>query len=155
MCLAVNKTQRVKVAKEDIICYKVVRRYKKVDHNEYETPYRDQPIELGGFYDESDNLMDIEYACGALDDWDGDTYKSVRGNAFHSFANLKDAKWEARDWGYYKEKGVEDMIVVECIIPKGARYYKGINAIYNAEIAGYPDGYASNKIIYTSTIYEV
>lgn len=147
MCLAVNKTKRVKVAKEDIICYKVVKRHGSY----YETPYRNQQIKLGALYDESDNPMVVEHSCGFINDWNGDTYKTIHGNAFHSFANLKDAKWEANDWGGY----AYDIIVVECIIPKGTKYYEGFHGIYNTSIGGYPDGYASERILYTSTIYEV
>lgn len=152
MCLAVNKTKRVKVAKEDIICYKVIKRIGKGVGLRYETPYRDQPIQLRTLYDESNNPMVVEHSCGFIQDWNGDEYKSIHGNAFHSFAKLKDAKWEANDWGTGDDY---NMIVVECIIPKGTKYYKGFHGIYNTSIDGYPEGYASEKILYTSTIYRV
>lgn len=163
MCLAVKKDVNLKVAVDDIVCYKVVRRYQNLVRNStqisYETPYRDIPISLNTMYNESDKNMEIKPGANFLDPNIWSFYKSVYGNAFHSFANLKDAKWEASDWGLpskdangYREF---EYVVVKCIIPSGAKYYEGVIGIYNNSIAAFPDGYASDMIKYTNEVYAV
>jgi len=162
MCLAIKKGQAPKIAEEDIVCYKVIRRLHSwitgMQELKYETPYRDIRIEFPKTYDESHKTIEVAPGCEIFDDLDGQHFESVNGNSFHSFARLSDAKWEAADWNWIKDdKGncAADFVVIKCIIPKGAKYYEGQACIFNHDIQDYPIGYASNMITYTDTVYTV
>ena len=96
MCLYVNyKTPSI--AEVDITCYKV---YIFYNNQEYISPYRKAKMPP------MDTLTITE-----LDE------NNPVNKGFHSFVNSIDAK-------LYSYKG-RDSIVVSCIIPKGAKYYKG------------------------------
>ena len=79
------------------------------------TPYREFPIEIGKTYD-SELIKKDEYVHEGL----------------HSYKNLGDAK--KRNIGIY----------VECIIPKGSKYYEGKFVD--------KDAYASDKLTYVKII---
>lgn len=161
MCLIINKGQRYKYAKEDIVCYKVVRQVDNIDPisqeiiRHYETPYQRKYVYLDTTYDESDKGMDIEKGNDTMLDCEGEFYRSVYGGAFHSFKKYSDAANEAKEWGTYDTLNIKSRhIIVKCIIPKGAKYYEGEVGMYSRAIDGFPEGYASDKIIYTDTIYD-
>ena len=80
------------------------------------TPYRDFPIEIGKTYD-SELIKKDEYVHESL----------------HSYKNLDDAKNDYTG------------IYVECIIPKGSKYYEGIFDIND-------DAYASDKLTYVKIL---
>ena len=152
MCLIIKKGQRCKYAKEDIVCYKVVRRFDKFDKTHYETPYRNCYVEFNITYDESTDGMVIKKGSDdIIINCDSELYRAVYGGAFHSFKKYSDAVNEATDWGMFNDIAA---VVVKCIIPKGAKYYEGEVNLYSGIIGGFPEGYASDKIIYTNTIYD-
>lgn len=161
MCLIIDKGQRYKYAKEDIVCYKVVRQEDNLNpvtekfERHYETPYQRKYVHFNTTYDESERGMDIEKGNDTMLDCDGKLYRSIYGGAFHSFKKYSDAVNEVKDWGVYDSSTTKvRQIIVKCIIPKGAKYYEGTIGMYSPAISGFPEGYASNKIIYTDTIYD-
>lgn len=142
MCLTLTENSKLKVAEENIICYKVVRRL-------YSGAYRSE------FYA-------YLYETGTLNEVFGDpitittcpritTYRSANFNqqviagyeqvverGFHSFTCKEDA------YRYVKIAagrvlGKITTVVVKCIIPKGANYIEGTYEEY--------PNYVSNKII--------
>jgi len=135
MCLRTQQ-KRVKTAKADIIVYKHVinncfsnsidygdhkpkRLYTSVN-SDYITSYQKTPVEIGKTYKSKLDKPDDH----------GDIHMDL-----HSFADLADAKKEARNW---RE------VLVKCVIPKGARYYLGDFEEYSS--------YASNQLQYIEII---
>ena len=108
MCLITN-WDKPKIAEEDITCYKW---YVKID-SVYLSPYQGEPIPAFNTVVYSD-LDKPEKNLLLLSSFQ---YKYTVEKGFHSFVNSIDAK-------LYSYKG-RDSIVVSCIIPKGAKYYKG------------------------------
>lgn len=103
MCLEVNDGVRIpEIATEDIICYKVIKKVGKF----YETPYKYMPVKMKGKYK---SILD-----------DPLFYQVDRG--FHSFANKEAAEIELQYW--YNTTSCYNCMIAECIIPKGAFYYK-------------------------------
>jgi len=139
MCLDLNYYQIFpKTASKDIICYKYlvnadavrmknfyIRKSKESDL--YLTPYKLAPIEIGNTYT---SKLKIETE-GA---------KFVINIGLHSFASFESLKYSIRISCY----NTSEIIQVQCIIPKGSRYYVGKFA---GEIS-----YASNKLIYLKII---
>ena len=116
MCLITDWSES-RIAEEDIICYKW---YMKSDFA-YKSPYQGKPIppfntKVYSELSESENIERLEhYVCEIFYSLIPGRYRVEKG--FHSFVNSIDAK-------LYSYKG-RDSIVVSCIIPKGALYYKG------------------------------
>ena len=108
MCLITN-WDKPRIAEEDITCYKW---YVKID-SVYLSPYQGEPIPAFNTVVYSD-LDKPEKNLLLLSSFQ---YKYTVEKGFHSFVNSIDAK-------LYSYKG-RDSIVVSCIIPKGAKYYKG------------------------------
>ena len=126
MCLELkSKLTRVQTAKRDITVYKVLR---KSPTGNMVTPYKEMLIKLGG-----------TYISRLKRENDGSEMIITRG--LHSFATLKEAREEFYSWGG------DDHIVVKCIIPKGAKYYRGL--------FGWTKRWkclSSNKIVYINEI---
>ena len=108
MCL-ITDWDKPRIAEEDITCYKW---YVKID-SVYLSPYQGEPIPAFNTVVYSD-LDKPEKNLLLLSSFQ---YKYTVEKGFHSFVNSIDAK-------LYSYKG-RDSIVVSCIIPKGAKYYKG------------------------------
>lgn len=114
-------------ALEDITCYKVLKKDLKSPYynskyilKELKTSPLRRPKIINGIY--QFKLMNFLTKDSILETID-------RG--LHSFQNLNIAKMEFRKWSY------EEMVIIECIIPKRALFYRN-------------DGdkeYVSNKLI--------
>ena len=108
MCL-ITDWDKPRIAEEDITCYK----WYGMSNSAYISPYQGEPIPAFNTVVYSDldkpekNLLLLSFF----------QYKYTVEKGFHSFVNSIDAK-------LYSYKG-RDSIVVSCIIPKGAKYYKG------------------------------
>lgn len=109
MCLELISDKLI--AKEDIICYKVVI---KKDDKLY-TPYVNVEIEPGIFK-----------ASGSI-------YKDLEGNiskgVIHTYGIYNQALWERRVW--------DNSLIYKCIIPKGTSYYIGLfeaNLSYGSKV---------------------
>ena len=145
MCLCRDlKTDKLKQATEDIVCYKcvqvpyekwfkiktwVLRKLKRITH--YQTYFTDDEVIIGRAF----------IAKPILSQYDLDRVNlyedCLEGGFIHSFVNKKDAREFART-RYYID-------VVECIIPKGTYYFEGINSDDT-------EGYASTQIKYVKVI---
>lgn len=100
MCLELLSEKLV--AKEDIICYKIVR--KRGD--ELYTPYQEVKIKPGIFK-----------ATGTLSEDCGARRKTVREGVIHTFAKYDQA---------LDRKDRESTLIYKCVIPKGTNYYIGL-----------------------------
>lgn len=135
MCLTLTEKSEIKVAEEDIVCYKVVRR---LCSGFYRSEYYGYLYETG-ILDKSafGNITITTRPCIT-------TYRSANFNqqviagyeqvverGFHSFTCKEDA--------YKYRYSAVSYVVVKCIIPKGANYIEGM-------CSEYPN-YVSNKII--------
>lgn len=102
MCLI---NAKVKEVTEDIVCYKVYLRQK----NALISPYQ--------------RSLAPEFNTVAKTDLGeiNEGYRVYKG--FHSFANFNNSIKEKREWALYYY-GIP--VVVECIIPKGAKCYVGL-----------------------------
>ena len=139
MCLVITKFNKLKVAQEDIKCYKILFK-SSVRQGLFYAPYQLFNYELGVTYFTN---ISVSYNCNTfgLSFFRYLFYKffndflDVKGvnQGFHSFVNLKNAIKEKNSDIDYKR-----LVIGECIIPKGAKYYKGIYLSY--------DGYVSDSI---------
>jgi len=100
MCLVVPKSQRTKVAKEDIVVYKTLFKEK---NGIYLSTIKGFPYQRGYLYYQTGKKFTTEQSL-----FDKFIYKGL-----HSFQFKKEAK-------KYLHR---TKIIVEMIIPKGARYY--------------------------------
>lgn len=115
MCLILDKNSVRTIAYTDIVVYKVVTESETF----YRSPYYLFEYEKGVVY------------YGALEK-STSTYSGNRtvDQGFHSYARLEDAKRNTGPYG----------IVVKCIIPAGAEFFKGHGIDFTPQ-------YASNKIM--------
>lgn len=145
MCLVITKFNKLKVAQEDIKCYKIL--YKSIIHPDLlAAQFQNFNYELGKTYSTN---MSVSYDCSAygLSFFRYTFYKlfnnflDVKGvnQGFHSYVKLKNAINERNANLNYKS-----LIIVECIIPKGAKYYKGKYLCYDGYVS---DSIKINKII--------
>lgn len=100
MCLELLSKKLV--AKEDIVCYKMLIKR----GNELYTPYLEVKIKPGIFK-----------ATGTLSEDYGTRRKTVGEGVIHTFAKYD----QARD-----EKGRKNTLIYKCVIPKGTNYYIGL-----------------------------
>ena len=129
MCLFSN--QKKKIAKEDIICYKIV---DKLTDNHYMTPFQHMNVSLNTEYvdttPENDDLL---------------TFKQIKGGYYHSFKDKDNALKYIQDFG-------SGACVLKGIIPKGSEYYEGIFIFYYNIPSDFLSAYASKKIKYIEEI---
>ena len=103
MCLRIDKLERVSVAKEDIVCYKILIRRK---NGEYSTFYRDFVVDMGITY--QSRLARLR--CNNYD---------IIEQGLHVFVHKSDTL-------HFESKMDSTVRVVRCVIPKESLYYKGI-----------------------------
>ena len=146
MCLVITKFNKPKIAQEDIKCYKILFK-SSVYPDLFYAPYQHFNYKLGVTYFTN---ISVSYNCNIF----GlsffrymfynifDKFLDVKGvnQGFHSFVNLKNAIEEINSDIDYKE-----LVIGECIIPKGSKYYKGAYSNYNGYVS---DSIKINKIIY-------
>ena len=133
MCLIVGKNAHFKIAKKDIVVYKVIEK----KYNYLRTPFQLSPITIGETYRESSLNV---------------TFREVN-TGLHSFCRLWSAKklckkmvLQNKNFWYVDESECEYM-VVKCIIPKGSMYIKGrVNGKY------FEKGYVSDTLTYVEVI---
>jgi hypothetical protein len=119
MCLEIKKGQRVKIAKEDITCYKVL----LCKDKSWYTFYKRMKIHPGSICRSDITILKSDF------------YSTIY-EALHSFTSLG----VANDFVYCRVKP-SSSIIVECIIPKGAKYYIGT-------FEDSDDSYASDTLVY-------
>jgi len=145
MCLSRDiKENPLKLAEEDIVCYKgvqipcekwykiktwVLRKLKRFKN--YKTYFSDDNIVIGQVF-----IAEPVHSKEELDIYNK-RISYLEGGFIHSFKNLKDAR-EFAKWHDYVD-------VVKCIIPAGTYYFEGVN--HNGT-----EGYASTQIKYIKVI---
>ena len=139
MCLTLTEKSEIKVAEEDIICYKVVRR---LCSGVYRSEYYGYLYETGILDKSAFGDITITtrpcittYRSINFNYQDITGYEQVVERGFHSFTCKEDAYKYAERYRY----SAVSYVVVKCIIPKGANYIEGIYGEY--------PNYVSNKII--------
>jgi hypothetical protein len=145
MCLVITKFNKLEVAQEDIKCYKILFK-SSVHQGLFYAPYQSFNYELGVTYFTN---ISVSYDCNTfgLSFFRYIFYKffndflDVKGvnQGFHSFVNLKNAIEERNSDVDYKR-----LVIGECIIPKGAKYYKGTYLCYKGYVS---DSIKINKIV--------
>lgn len=123
MCLSLNEKYKLKIAKKDIICYKLV----DCIDGEYLTIFQKSPVVIGETYN-SELYVEINPP---------DTVRI----GLHSIKFLKDAKLMKKFFSCRTT-------IIKCVIPVGSKYYSG-DFIYLGDIA---ESMASNKITYVEEI---
>lgn len=112
MCLFA-KTKRMKVAKEDIKCYKRITFLFNGDEIKFTTPCQGTIVPI-------DVLLGKQEfsALGNLEAKKGEKEYVIFGGVIHSYVYLRDAC----------ENQCSDELVVPCIIPKGTKYIEGYDS---------------------------
>ena len=98
-----------KVAKEDIVCYKVVLRYESEGKPRWVSLYQKFIYEQGELYEEklSDSLLQT---------FDGQPW--LKGYVYHSYSDLNGLDINEISWLF-----AHQAVIVKCVIPKGAIYW--------------------------------
>lgn len=130
MCLNINKFALKRIASKNIIVYKQLCSYEIDGRKYYITPYQKAKIVIGETYT-SELIKDKNW--------------QTVDEGLHSFANIPDcydnSRHTANTYCIDGEIRQTTPVLVECFIPRGARYYKGT---FNG---GY-ESLASNKLVY-------
>lgn len=136
--------EQKKTAKEDILCYRLMLINKKSElmdfradkyqqNINYQFP-RDWVVEEYDSYYKKRNLIPIGLKFGK---------RLVLDGGYNSFDTLEMAK----KFCYHMiPKNGSDIIITECIIPKGSEYYKGFHD------SNYFNGYKSKNIIIKNVV---
>lgn len=151
MCLYIGEHPKQKTAKENIKCYKVLAAYPtyekgKIDEKaetRYFTPYQNMQYYLGETIRENGRVK-REYEdgyCGYAD-----PMPKISGGCLHTFAKLDQAISFANH-RYPMYTIHQEWVVVECIIPKGTKYYEGLTGPRNPK-----SSYASKVLYVTDNI---
>ena len=143
MCLIVSENSEIKVAEENIVCYKVVY---KLFPGIYESEFYAHLYTRSSLNKMLDDVLAITQTCTTYKDSLGRSftrYDNVIERGFHSFTCQEDACQYAVD----KYSHNASYVVVKCMIPKGANYIKGTY--------GKHPNYVSNKIICLEELKEV
>lgn len=127
MCMTIiiecQKLLEPKVAKKDIVCWKLMATEQRSER-EYVSYFYGYVYELNR-KEALNKPMEVE-----LKSFDLSTRQYQVGAAFHSYKITKKARTYI---------GIKHGILVECIIPKGAKYYEGVN--------GMDECYTSDSIV--------
>lgn len=114
MCLYINSTDKAFIAKEDLVCYKILIKY---PNNKYVSPYLNKTYSSKKEYVIRDRVRRKKEFSGI----DG-----IYGGVMHSFMFFEDAQRVAIYMHEYENRPI---CIFSCIIPKGTKYYKGLDAI--------------------------
>ena len=138
MCLYLTNIRKTRIAKEDIICYKILIKERKrwISRIFHKPTYR-APFYINHTY-RLKELNDLGRSL-TVDISTINAYPAVVYEGYHSFVDIQDAKRILKDW--YETPGGQT--IVQCVIPKGAEYAKG--TIDKSSTS--PASYVSNQII--------
>ena len=161
MCLKTNSTRK-SVAKKPIKCLKVVAVSNTPDGPVYHSFYSFNgsiKYKIGGTADMNDGrtktkdkLRTLPYYgdglhYGALD------FKRRVEAGIHTFSPEGDAARSVYEWGKKESEHYnnvfsvrDDIAILECEIPVGAKYYKGVATCFNEHYQVDERGYVSDKL---------
>lgn len=145
MCLTVNIKQQYKIAKENIVCYKVLRQlYSDVYYTPCITVKVDVDIVNGKKPLKADtNIVSLQTQETYANLYATETEKNIKGGWIHTCKLIGGAKFLAKNCDRLKLGG--NYKIYECYIPKGERYYEGVDRYTG-------DGYASGSIVFKKEI---
>ena len=116
MCLYSNR-KNFKKAKEDIICYKVLKVIRTFfGYTFYATPYMNKPVPKLGVEMKDDECLDAKKYPNISSKY------MISAGGFHTFKNFDDAKDELK---WHLDNCGKEYIIVKSIIPKGSSYIEG------------------------------
>lgn len=154
MCLLISN-KKVRVAKDDIVCYKIVK--KKGDR--FVTPFRETEISYNiiagteNFKAKVDKIRRDLYGVPKIPhvylNYGRSRQKNykVEDGFIHTYKNLPDAiRLMKYDYIAYAMEDDEELRLFKCIIPKGCKYYAG-------KTWGEDESYASKEIKFVEEIY--
>lgn len=167
MCLNIKVNATFKVAETDIVVYKMLERpylyasdsyMEMINHRQEETrtkdtlssPYQGMLYTLNRIYttnlQEEPELQTFDEECLVDTEYDAGEYLSFAiDEGFHSFESIDNAKRLADDYP------ANYSVVVECVIPKGTRYYEGVWGLYHDTMVG---SFASEVLELRGIVYE-
>lgn len=137
MCLC-SKTNIPKIAKEDIVCYKIIER---VSSNEYKSPYQGDEIIFNKTIIASKPTKKFNIMPTVDIDLKTIIEYHIGEGFIHAFIAKEDARIYVLSHYCFFNMGAA---IVRCIIPKGSRYFVNIK---NTEICS-DRMMITNEIIY-------
>lgn len=144
MCLILGTNSEIKIAEENIVCYKVVC---KLFPGVYESEFYAHLYIRGSLNKLLDDALVITQTYTTYKNSLGQIFTSsdnVVEKGFHSFTCQEDACQYAVEKYSYNDASY---VVVKCMIPKGSNYIKGTYGKY--------PNYVSSKIICVEELKEV
>lgn len=154
MCL-ISRTNKPKVAKKDIVCYKVLRRTNPIwSVSGFETFYTSDPLPDVVISGKQDFIAQGKFRCelsegGVIEYIFCGTYNIDYGQ-IHTYKSLKDVK-KSFDCSIKSLKDDHECVVFKCIIPQGTKYFKGRFQTLNRMTFGVKS-YCSDKIRFVEQI---
>ena len=157
MCLVINKKENrnLKVAEEDIICYKVVHKFGGIHFDNvvipqswYTSPYCGCVYQLNELYKEKAPVE--KYNHTSRKEW---YLTEIHGGCYHSLLNIEDTFKLSNmlKFGVGARYLDTQYTIVKCIIPKKAKYYEGYFSVGTKDCPAF----ASKQIkILEEVIYE-
>lgn len=135
MCLVVSSDRlRPKVAKEDLVCYKILEVFSDGD---LRSPFRYIRVHLGeqmeSELDEKPNGSEVRYGL-------------------HTLCDKEEAVGLLKT---YRDVFMCQFVLVRCVIPKGAKYYKGkyLSSYFNV-MGGELKSACSDKLVYDNQVID-
>ena len=129
MCLYRTKPFNSREAKDNIRCYKILF---KLDDSTYITPFTRQVVT---FNEEYHNPYNVFIEC----------HNPISKGVFHTFIRKEDAQWTIDAFRIHcRPEDIEfwkRAIIVQATIPKGTKFYRGVDS-------NYKDSYGSYSVIY-------
>lgn len=161
MCLRTNSTRK-SVAKKPIKCLKVVAVSNTPDGPVYHSFYSFNgsiKYEIGGTAGMNDGREDEEIKSKLCtlpyygQPWGSNGFKYRVDAGIHTFSLKGDAARSVYEWGkqeleYYDHvlSDRDNIAILECEIPIGAEYYKGVANCFNEHYQVDERGYVSDKL---------
>lgn len=155
MCLKTNSTRK-SVAKKPIKCLKVVAVSNTPDGPVYHSFYSfNSSIEykIGGTADMNDGRTETKDKLRTLPYYGVPDFKRRVEAGIHTFSPEGDAARSVYEWGkkeleHYNNvlSDRDDIAILECEIPTGAEYYKGVATCFSEAYQVDERGYVSDKL---------
>jgi hypothetical protein len=122
MCLYLtNKGEKEHIAQKPIVCYKILQKNPRMG---YITPFKGVEIKLGKVYRAKGDgkIREITWLYN-----NNSCYKHFISEGYiHTFCTLEGAKKMLFKYGNGYAIDPYNHVIVQCTIPTGAKYYKGV-----------------------------
>lgn len=134
MCL-LTKQKEPLTAKEDITCYKVLIKQYKQYYAFYKSSFE---YKFNQTYRLRKSLKNNKHPL---------RHGGSVTEGFHSYTSMYNSLYHRLFRGQTKQKGDADLVLVECTIPKGAKYFVGEHSNYEGDPGFTSTSIRINKII--------